>query len=485
MSTPKDTQNDGSHSPSEALFKQIPGVDILIETISRDDRFDPFPLSVIKSTIRRILNDLRSDIKSGGHPDLSQEGVVDSILIAVQKRTALRLVPTINATGVVLHTNLGRAPLSSGALERIDTIARGFSNLEFEIEKGKRGERYSAVEPLLCELTGAEAALAVNNNAGAVLLALNTLAKGHDVIVSRGELVEIGGSFRIPDVMEKSGCSLKEVGTTNRTHLKDYRQAITENTALLLKVHTSNYTIQGFTASVDLADLVTLGRQNDLLVMEDLGSGSLIDLSKYGLGKEPTAQDAVARGADIVTFSGDKLLGGPQAGIIVGRRDAIQSIKANPLTRALRIDKLTLAALETTLALYRDEATALKEIPTLRMLTTPFEETVSKTERMIQALTSQNLPADISWRDLSSRTGGGSYPELPIASRCMTVHPHGISVAQLEKRLRLSTPAVICRIDDDRLIVDPRTLQNGDEALVIQAITDILEKATPSDRHHT
>ena len=463
---------------NKILFKQIPGVDILIETIAKDDRFNRFPLSVIKSAIRDILDELRGKIKAGGLPDLAHDHVINAILSHTQKKTALRLVPAINATGVVLHTNLGRAPLSSLALERISTIAKGFSNLEFEISIGKRGERYSAVEHLLCELTGAEAALAVNNNAGAVLLALNTLARGREVVVSRGELVEIGGSFRIPDVMEKSGCTLKEVGTTNRTHLKDYRGAITEETALLLKVHTSNYTIQGFTATVDLKEMVALGREAGIPTMEDLGSGSLIDLSKYGLGKEPTVQEAVARGADIVTFSGDKLLGGPQAGIIVGRTDAIREIKANPLTRALRIDKLTLAALETTLSLYRDETEALKNIPTLKMLTTSFDETISRTEGMIQMLTSKDVPAEVSWQDLSSRTGGGSYPELPIASRCMTIQPKQISVDQLEKRMRYFTPAIICRIDDNRLIVDPRTLQKDEAQVVVDAIASILHEVT-------
>ncbi|MBF0201963.1 MAG: L-seryl-tRNA(Sec) selenium transferase [Desulfamplus sp.] len=467
-------------SMEENMLRKIPGVDTLLQEIKGDQRFTHLPVSVVKNAVRTELGNARKLIVKGGEPDLSQDTLISLALGRAQKMIAPRLIPAVNATGVVLHTNLGRAPLAAAALERIQTIASGFSNLEFNMEKGKRGERYSAVESLLCELTGAEAGLAVNNNAGAVLLALDTLARSREVIVSRGELVEIGGAFRIPDVMEKSGCILKEVGTTNRTHLRDYENAITPDTALLLKVHTSNYTIEGFTASVPLSKLTELGEMAGIAVMEDLGSGSIMDLSQYGLGKEPTARQAVASGADVVTFSGDKLLGGPQAGLIVGKSEAIQRIKANPLTRALRIDKLTLAALEATLALYRSDADALGQIPTLKMLTCPFKETAAKTEDMISRLVNELEPletfADVAWADLSSRTGGGSYPELPIASRCMTILPKEISVARLEKALRLSTPAIIARIENGRLIIDPRTLQDGEDTVVVDTLVKILKK---------
>ncbi|MBF0302429.1 MAG: L-seryl-tRNA(Sec) selenium transferase, partial [Desulfamplus sp.] len=382
-----------TNNDTQTILRNIPGVDYLLEKLKNDYDFQYIPLSVIKSSIRAVLERVRKSIIDGDEKTLSDniqnekglfhETIIHDILNHAREIIAPRLVPTINATGVVIHTNLGRSILCQDALERITQIAGGFSNLEFDIKKGKRGERYSAVEELLCDLTGAESAMAVNNNAGAVFLSLNTLAREREVVVSRGELVEIGGSFRIPDVMEKSGCKLKEVGTTNRTHLRDYESAISEKTALLLKVHTSNYTIEGFTASVPLSELVLLGKKHQLSVMEDLGSGSLIDLSKYGLAREPTVSDSVAAGADVVTFSGDKLLGGPQAGIIVGRADAIKQIKSNPLTRALRIDKLTLAALEATLNLYRDEADAIRKIPTLRMLTLPFEETVERANKLI------------------------------------------------------------------------------------------------------
>ncbi|WP_080804209.1 L-seryl-tRNA(Sec) selenium transferase [Desulfamplus magnetovallimortis] len=474
-------RNNISNKPENrdnSLFRQIPGVDLLIDRIREDSRFEKIPHSVIKSSIQSILKTLRATIREGGTPDLLMDNIISSILKHAEKTVAPRLVPAINATGVVLHTNLGRAPLAEAALNRINGIAKGFSNLEFDISRGKRGERYSAVETLICQLTGAEAALAVNNNAAAVLLSLNTLAEGDEVVVSRGELVEIGGSFRIPDVMTKSGCILKEVGTTNRTHLKDYENAVTEKTGLFLKVHTSNYTIEGFTSSVPLYKIVELARKKGLPVMEDLGSGSLIDLSQYGLGKEPTVQEAVASGADIITFSGDKLLGGPQAGIIAGNADIIRKIKSNPLTRALRIDKLTLAALEATLSIYRDEAEAIVKIPTLKMLTLSFQETASKTDKIVDTLKQKlKIPekqADIGWADLSSRTGGGSYPELPIASRCVTIIPKTLTVTRLEKELRMFNPAIIGRIDNDRFIIDPRTLQQGEEDIVVDALATVI-----------
>jgi len=489
---------------NQTLLRQIPGVDYLLEKIKNDADFSTIPLSVIKSSIRDVLKRIRKDIldgqmaeylakqKSSGSRSsqventlseekgaapalLLDEKILHDTLKHARETVAPRLVPTINATGVVLHTNLGRALLCQDALERITQIAGGFSNLEFDLMQGKRGERYSAVEQLICELTGAEAAMAVNNNAGAVFLCLNTLALDKQVIVSRGELVEIGGSFRIPDVMEKSGCILKEVGTTNRTHLRDYESAITQTTALLLKVHTSNYTIEGFTSSVPLSELTNLGRAHNLPVMEDLGSGSLIDLSKYGLAHEPTVSDAVSSGADIVTFSGDKLLGGPQAGIILGRSDTIKKIKSNPLTRALRIDKLTLAALEATLNLYRDESDAIRKIPTLRMLTCSFQDTVDRAERLIHDIELKiGDRAAVSHADLSSRTGGGSYPQFEIPSRCVTIQPKQISAAQLEKRMRMYRPAIIGRIDNNRFIIDPRTLQEGEETIICSALADIL-----------
>ncbi|MBF0209935.1 MAG: L-seryl-tRNA(Sec) selenium transferase [Desulfamplus sp.] len=481
----------------QRVLQKIPKVDYLLEKIEAVPDFRSIPISVIKASTRKSLEIIRNSILKGWEDgqkngvdleqfahqfrdEIGEDKIIQNILSDARKTIAQRLVPTINATGVVIHTNLGRSILCQDALDRITQIAGGFSNLEFNIKMGKRGERYSAIEEILCELTGAESAMAVNNNAGAVFLSLNTLAKDREVVVSRGELVEIGGSFRIPDVMEKSGCKLKEVGTTNRTHLKDYQSAIGDNTALLLKVHTSNYKIEGFTKSVTLSELALLAKQHQLPVMEDLGSGSLIDLSKYGLAAEPTVSDVVAAGADVVTFSGDKLLGGPQAGLIVGRADVIKQIKSNPLTRALRIDKLTLAALEATLNLYRDEAKAIKEIPTLRMLTMPFNQTVKRAEKLLSGIKSviekeesNIVKAVVGFADLSSRTGGGSYPEYSIPSRCITIEPKLISASLLEKRMRNYEPSIIGRIENDRFIIDTRTLQSGEDEIICKALAGI------------
>lgn len=379
---------------------------------------------------------------------------------------------------MVLHTNLGRALLCEDALDNIQQVAGSYSNLELNLGTGKRGIRYAAIEALICELTGAEAAMAVNNNAGAVLLALNTIAQGTQVVVSRGELVEIGGSFRIPDVMTKSGCCLKEVGTTNRTHPRDYADAVTDETGLLLKVHTSNYKIEGFTASVSLKDMVAIGKEKNIPVMEDLGSGTLIDFSPYGMPAEPLVSDRVSTGADVVTFSGDKLLGGPQAGIIVGKKEAIDQIKANPLTRALRIDKLTLAALESTLKLYRDKREAIQKIPTLRMLTMSYDTISQKASDLFKILEeSLGQAAELALADMESRPGGGSYPDLKLPTRCVTIRPRQMTVTALEKGLRAGTPPVMGRIEDDRFIIDPRTIQTGQEELLSTTLNRLIHNS--------
>jgi L-seryl-tRNA(Ser) seleniumtransferase len=456
-------------------LKSLPGVDHVLEKTRNDDRFAAVPRSVIKTSIQTVLDRLRQDILSDRQHTADQTVLLSETAALCRQKLAPRLVSLINATGVVLHTNLGRALLCDDALENIQAIAAGYSNLELDVATGKRGLRYTAVEELICELTGAQAAIAVNNNAGAVLLALNTLAKDTEVVVSRGELVEIGGSFRVPDVMAKSGCRLKEVGTTNRTHLKDYDNAVRECTGLFLKVHASNYKIEGFTASVGLEALVALGKTHDIPVMEDLGSGTLVDFSAYGLPMEPLVSGSVAAGADVVTFSGDKLLGGPQAGIIVGKKQAIDRIKGNPLTRALRIDKLTLAALEATLKLYRDEKQAVKEIPTLRMLTMSFEETCRRAAALEKSIQDACGPiGGIASADLESRPGGGSFPALRLPTRCVTLKPENLSVAALERRMRLSCPAIIARIENDRYVMDPRTLQPGQETIISSTLKTVL-----------
>ena len=461
----------------QSLLKKLPGVDHLLEQTKADPFFEDVPRSVLVNAVRAVIDLLRSDILSATpdiEKDLSDTVILEKIRARVQTELSLNLIPLINATGVVVHTNLGRSLLAPEAIENIALVAGSYSNLEFDLELGKRGSRYSAVEDILCELTRAEAAMVVNNNAGAVLLALETLSKGKTAIVSRGELVEIGGSFRIPDVMARSGAILKEVGTTNRTHPRDYEGAIDADTGLLLKVHTSNYSVVGFTASVSLKDLVAIGRKYQLPVMEDLGSGTFTDFSKYGLKKEPTVQESVSAGADIITFSGDKLLGGPQAGIIVGRKDLIDNIRKNPITRALRIDKLTLAALESTLRLYRDPEKAVRRIPTLRMLTMPFEEIEKKAEMLYDLLKTLNdSRISVKLLTLSSRVGGGALPIQELPSRCLSVTIQGMSANRIEWGMRNHKPPIIGRIEEDAFIMDMRTVQDDDIDVMMSAFHKI------------
>lgn len=463
------------HNKNQNLLRKLPGVDHLLELIKKDTSFKQLPLNVCKSSIRYALENIRTNILNEKKVDLSDKTILATVFEHANNDIKNNLIGVINATGVVLHTNLGRSLLCKEALKNITDISSGYSNLEYNIDKGTRGIRYSAVEDLLCELTGAEAALVVNNNAGAVLLSLNSLAENKEVIVSRGELVEIGGAFRIPDVMTKSNAILKEVGTTNRTHARDYTMAISDNTGLFLKVHTSNYQIEGFTSSVPVADLVTIGKKHGIPVMEDLGSGMLIDFSKYGLGSEPTIRDSVKSGADVISFSGDKLLGGPQAGIILGKKDIINIIKNNPLTRALRIDKLTLAALESTLRLYRDEENVIKKIPTLRMLTDSYTNIKKRASTILKRL-EPVLPkhVEIKLADLSSRPGGGAFPSLTLPSSCITIKSAKISAVELEKKLRKNDTPVIGRIEDNCFVIDPRTIQKGEEKIICKTLIKIL-----------
>nr|WP_321402809.1 L-seryl-tRNA(Sec) selenium transferase [uncultured Desulfobacter sp.] len=457
-------------------LKSLPGVDHILALAETDDQFKQMPRSLVVDSVRRAIDNTRKQILDDRPAVITDDAIIEMTALFASQKMKNRLNPLINATGVVLHTNLGRALLCQDALDNIMAVAASYSNLELNLETGKRGIRYAAIENLICELTGAEAAMAVNNNAGAVLLALNTLAQGRQVIVSRGELVEIGGSFRIPDVMTKSGCILKEVGTTNRTHPHDYSNAVTEETGLLLKVHTSNYKIEGFTKSVSLQELVDIGKPNGIPVMEDLGSGTLIDFSAFGLPSEPPVFKQVAAGADVVTFSGDKLLGGPQAGIVVGTKKYMDQIKANPLTRALRIDKMTLAALEATLKLYRDTLVAVEKIPTLRMLTLSYEQLSQHAEALL-ALVSQAVGtrAELALADMQSRPGGGSYPGLTLPTRCLTIRPKAMSVTALDKKLRAFDPAVMGRIEDDCFIIDPRTLQPGQDKILANILKKLID----------
>jgi len=466
-----------------AQLKRLPGVDRILEYAANGGQFDNIPKSVLIPAIRTAIDTLRTRILKSEVPldgsRFSRQALVATVKQQAARTMALKLKRTVNATGVVVHTNLGRSLLSPAVIDHLTTISSRYSNLEFDLEKGRRGSRYSAVEDILCELSGARAAMIVNNNAAAVLLCLDTLATGREVVVSRGELVEIGGAFRIPDVMAKSGAVLKEVGTTNRTHPRDYKNAIGEQTGLLLKAHTSNFSIVGFTAAVSLPDLVSIGRRHSIPVMEDLGSGSLVDLSRYGLIKEPTVQESLAAGVDVVTFSGDKLLGGPQAGIILGDKPHIDRIKANPLARALRIDKMTLAALEATLRLYRNERQAVHQIPSLRMLTLPLSVVQGQAAELKARL--ERLPGariTVELLDISSKAGGGSLPLLDLPSCCTGVSVHGRSANAIERWMRNHTTPIIGRIENDRFIMDPRTLQEEELDIIEKAFADMLADGT-------
>ncbi len=455
------------------LLRAIPKVDEFLGWVSQHQA----PLRVVKKVVRELLEDVRGAILAGdGSPsDLAKPHLLSRFDRRLTRLMQANFRTVINGTGVVVHTNMGRSLLPEIAMDNIRAAGARYSNLEFDLSTGKRGSRYSLVGELLCELTGAEAGLVVNNNAAAVLLCLDTLARDKEAIVSRGQLVEIGGSFRIPDVMAKSGARLVEVGATNRTHLHDYEQAITDDTAMLLKVHTSNYRIIGFTNEVPLGDLVELAGRRGLVVMDDLGSGSLIDMSRLGLEKEPTVQEAVAAGADVVTFSGDKLLGGPQAGIIVGSKDVIDRIKQNPLNRALRIDKFTLAALESVFRLYLDEDEALAAIPTLAMLGASYAEIKRRSARVVRRLRKVVAAEDcvVGSIDVQSQVGGGALPEQGMVSRAVTLKPLTCSVNQLEKHLRAGAVPVIGRVSDDTFLLDMRTVADQEVSELVHAVAAV------------
>ena len=459
---------------NQELLRAIPNVERCLQALCSLDEVAQAPLAVVKNSVRDVLAELRTRILGGEavpSAELTLEALLPVFVRRVREQQRPRLRRVINGTGVIIHTNLGRSILPDCAMERIREAGARYSNLEFDLATGQRGSRYSLVANLLCELTGAEAALVVNNNAAAVLLVLETLARGREVVVSRGQLVEIGGSFRIPEVMARSGAQLVEVGATNRTHPRDYEIAVTEQTALLLKVHCSNFRIIGFTREVSLEELVQLGREKGIPVMEDLGSGCFIDLSPFGLEKEPTVQEAVASGADIITFSGDKLLGGPQAGIILGRREMVERVKRNPLNRALRIDKFTLAALEAVLRLYRDEKTAIARIPTLAMIAAPVAE-VNRRARRLAGKLKQPFAGICTVRvaETIARVGGGAMPEQNLPSRGVVLTPLRMSVNRLEARLRTLDVPVIGRIEADGLVLDMRTVADDELRLLADSL---------------
>jgi L-seryl-tRNA(Ser) seleniumtransferase len=460
------------------LLRLLPSVDEVLREERVVRELEGQPRSVVVQAVREVLAKERRRLLAGVRPEDENKGkefileqTVLETLGAVRQSVRPNLRPVINATGVVLHTNMGRALLSERARQAVNDVASRYSNIELDLESGRRGSRYAHLEGLLKSLTGAEAVLVVNNNAAAVLLALSTLARDREVIVSRGQLVEIGGSFRVPEVMAQSGARLVEVGATNKTHPDDYRRAISPDTALLLHVHTSNYRIIGFTRETTISELVEIGRSSSLPVMSDLGSGFLFDLSGYGLPPEPTVREVVEAGPDVVTFSGDKLLGGPQAGIIIGRKELVERMKKNPLTRAVRIDKMTVAALEATLREYLDQDRAIREIPTLRMLTGTRDILQQRGSRLAELLReAAGKKAEICVEKGFSAVGGGAMPTAELPSVLVAIRPAQESAGELQIKLRRGDPAVMGRVQEDKLLLDVRTIGDAELQQLVEAV---------------
>ncbi|MBN2539158.1 MAG: L-seryl-tRNA(Sec) selenium transferase [Deltaproteobacteria bacterium] len=447
------------------LLKTLPKIDEVLLALEKDGAFEGVSRDIVVEKCRQVVDEMRKDIldseQGGGKVSAPSSAIkaaqkVHKRLLALHDYSLRRVV---NATGIILHTNLGRAPLCGEALKRIIDVSEGYSNLEFNLDKGRRGIRYDHVKEILCCVSGAEDAIIVNNNAAAVLLVLNALSEGKEAIVSRGELIEIGGAFRIPEVMEKSGAILREVGTTNRTHLSDYENAVCGETGLILKVHTSNFKVLGFTDEIGLDQLVELGEKKNIPVMNDLGSGCFVPLDQYGLEKEPTVQEVLKTGVDVVTFSGDKLLGGPQAGIILGKKVVLDTIKKNPLNRALRIDKLTLAALEATMMHYLDLDRAVCDVRVLRSLTEPVAAVKKRADALLSQLEEVSLKEmTFSVVEDHSMAGGGSLPTQEIPTVVIAVNSHSISPSRLERALRKQEVPIIARICEDKVLFDLRTI---------------------------
>jgi L-seryl-tRNA(Ser) seleniumtransferase len=465
---------------NQQLLRQLPSVDKLLQALFAADSVSALPHELLVAMARSELDAMRQMLREGGSTALPAEGANQQALLTelvgrVQERllalTTPSLRPVINGSGVIIQTNLGRAPLSKAALAAMAAVGSGYSNLEYDLEAGERGSRYSHLEQLLCTLTGAEAAIAVNNNAAAIYLALIGLAAGREVIVSRGQAVEIGGGFRIPDVLRASGATLVEVGTTNRTYGRDYAAAINERTALLLRVHTSNFRLVGFVHETPLDEMVAVGRQHNVAVLDDLGSGTLLPTLPYGLAAEPTVQESVTAGADLITFSGDKLLGGPQAGLIIGRKALVEQLKRHPLARALRCDKTTIAGLEATLQAYL-RGTALHDIPVWRMITTPVAALHQRGLDLGTALVLPNGKACMV--ECHSAVGGGSLPGETLPSLALAIELPQRTLELLALHLRLGSPAVVGRIEDGRLLFDLRTIDPEDDNHLVEAINRAL-----------
>lgn len=455
-------------------FRALPPVTDVLNTPAVQALATSQPREAVVEAVRDELAQLRQRLSEGKSLDALTDlpGLADRVVHRVLQAAQPRLRPVINATGIVLHTNLGRAPMADSAAQAAQAAAAGYLNLELNLETGQRSSRQSAIRDWVCRLTGAESATAVNNNAAATVIALRALCQGKEVILSRGQLIEIGGSFRIPEIMAVSGAVLREVGTTNITRRSDYERAIGPATGALMQIHPSNYRVSGFTQAVSLSELTGLARQHGLPVIDDIGSGALLDFNRFGLTGEPLARASIAAGADLVLFSGDKLLGGPQAGILAGRKETIQKIEQDPLMRAFRLDKMTLAALEATLRLYLDEQRALREVPVLRMLSTPLAQLHQRAEDLAARLRSLPGLATVEVREESAYVGGGSLPDQALPSWVVALAARALSDSQLAQRLRTGTPAVMGRLKDGMVLLDPRTVFAGQETPLVQAVAE-------------
>ncbi|MHC4622657.1 MAG: L-seryl-tRNA(Sec) selenium transferase [Planctomycetota bacterium] len=463
---------------SEQLLRKLPSIEALLNDPDLQASTAGVPRKVVADSVRRAVDQMRELLVAEKSPTMDENVIHQHIIADAGQRIEATMRPyyrkLVNATGIILHTGLGRAVLAPHALKQIQDELSGYSLLQLDVETGKRSKRDERIEWLLRQLTGAEAATVVNNNAAATSIVLNTVARDKEVIVSRGQLVEIGGSFRLPDVMAFSGARLVEVGTTNKTHPRDYENAITENTTAILRVHPSNYKIQGFTSEVPLEELVEIAHRHGLIMIDDVGAGSLIDFSRFGFEPEPTLSESISRGADIVTSSADKLMGASQAGIILGKANLISAIRKNQFFRIVRVGKLTLATLEATLKLFLDESMALSQVPTLQMMMRDLSEITAEAETLASQLNAALSDASVTTIPGFSQMGSGSLPTQNLATRLVAVQPEKITAESLVRQLRHHRPPVFARIQNDQILIDPRTLRDGDDTIIVQAVVEIL-----------
>ncbi len=456
------------------ILRNIPKIDEVLQEEQILSFYNDTSRELIREAARETIEEIRIKVLNGeGKPDcVEKKKVIGAIIEKIKEKKKKNLVRTINATGVVLHTNLGRALMSKAVADAVADTAMNYSNLEYDLDKGARGSRHDHVEKIITKITGAEAAMVVNNNAAATMLCLSVMGSGQEVIVSRGELVEIGGSFRVPDIMEQSGCILKEIGTTNKTKVADYKDAISDETGAILKVHTSNYKILGFTEEANLNELVELGKEKSLPVIYDMGSGLMVDLKDYGV-TEPTVKECLDTGIDIILFSGDKLLGGPQGGIIVGKKEYIDKMKKHQLARVIRMDKMSLAAMEVTFREYISEENAKKEIPTLRMLTATYEDLIVRAENFSEVLSKAIKNLNFIPEETHGQVGGGSAPTVLLKGAGIAIDSDKISAEKLEKKLREYSTPIITRINKDKLYIEMRTITEEEKMIILEALKEI------------